>query len=106
MDDEENGQDLPPSKSARKREAHALQKLGEELVKMRQADLDRLPLPENLREAIDEARRLTNRGALSRQRQYIGVRWQARCHLARPARDRTRPACRRRRAGGRLQHVL
>ena len=72
MDDEENGQDLPPSKSARKREAHALQKLGEELVKMRQADLDRLPLPENLREAIDEARRLTNRGALSRQRQYIG----------------------------------
>jgi ribosome-associated protein len=72
MDDEESGQDLPPSKSARKREAHALQKLGEELVKMRQADLDRLPLPENLREAIDEARRLTNRGALSRQRQYIG----------------------------------
>jgi ribosome-associated protein len=72
MDDEEIGQDLPPSKRARKREAHALQKLGEELVKMRQADLDRLPLPENLREAIDEARRLTNRGALSRQRQYIG----------------------------------
>jgi len=72
MDEEESWEDLPPSKSARKREAHALQKLGEELVKMRQADLDRLPLPENLREAIDEARRLTNRGALSRQRQYIG----------------------------------
>jgi ribosome-associated protein len=72
MDDEEIGPDLPPSKSARKREAHALQKLGEALVKMRQPDLDRLPLPENLREAIDEARRLTHRGALSRQRQYIG----------------------------------
>ena len=72
MTDDEDWQDLPPSKSARKRDALALQKLGEALVKMRLADLDRLPLPENLREAIDEARRLTNRGALSRQRQYIG----------------------------------
>lgn len=72
MTDAPDWQDRPPSKSARKREAHALQKLGEELTRMRVADLDRLPLPENLREAIDEARRLTNRGALSRQRQYIG----------------------------------
>jgi len=72
MTDEDDWQDLPPSKSARKREAHALQKLGEDLVKLRQADLERLPLPENLREAIDEARRLTQRGALARQRQYIG----------------------------------
>ena len=72
MTDDEDWQDLPPSKSSRKREALALQKLGEDLVKLRLADLDRLPLPENLREAIDEARRLTNRGALSRQRQYIG----------------------------------
>ena len=72
MTEDQDWQDLPPSKSARKREAHALQKLGEELVRMRVADLDRLPLPDNLREAIDEARRLTNRGALSRQRQYIG----------------------------------
>jgi len=72
MTDEPDWQDLPPSKSARKREAHALQKLGEDLTKMRAADLERLPLPENLREAIDEARRLTQRGALSRQRQYIG----------------------------------
>jgi ribosome-associated protein len=70
--DDEGWQDLPPSKSARKRDALALQKLGEELVAMRQADLDRLPLPENVRDAIDEARRLTSRGALARQRQYIG----------------------------------
>ena len=72
MTDDEDWQDLPPSKSARKRDALALQKLGEALVKMRLTELDRLPLPENLREAIDEARRLTNRGALSRQRQFIG----------------------------------
>ena len=67
-DDEE----LPPSKSARKREAHALQKLGERLVEHAAADLARLPLPETLREAIDEARRISSRGALARQRQYIG----------------------------------
>jgi ribosome-associated protein len=70
--DDEEWQELPPSKSSRKREAHALQKLGEELVRMRGADLARLPLPETLRDAIDEARKLTNRGALSRQHQYIG----------------------------------
>jgi ribosome-associated protein len=72
MTEDEDWQELPPSKSARKREAHALQKLGEELVALRAADLARLPLPESLREAIDEARRLTSRGALARQRQYIG----------------------------------
>ncbi len=71
-DDETGAEDLPPSKSARKREAHALQKLGEELIAMRPADLDRLPLPENLKDAIDEARRLTSRAALARQRQYVG----------------------------------
>ncbi len=71
-DDETGAEDLPPSKSARKREAHALQKLGEELIAMREADLARLPLPENLKDAIDEARRLTSRAALARQRQYVG----------------------------------
>jgi ribosome-associated protein len=71
-DDETGADELPPSKSARKREAHALQKLGEELIAMRAADLARLPLPESLKEAIDEARRLTSRAALARQRQYVG----------------------------------
>jgi ribosome-associated protein len=70
--DDDEWQDLPPSKSSRKRDALALQKLGEELVQLRAAELDTLPLPENLRDAIDEARRLTSRGALARQRQYIG----------------------------------
>ena len=70
--DDEAFDDRPPSKSSRKRDAHALQKLGEELVQLRAADLALLPLPETLREAIEEARNLTNRGALARQRQYIG----------------------------------
>jgi ribosome-associated protein len=64
--------DLPPSKSSRKRAAHAAQKLGERLVRMRDQELAGLPLPEELREAIAEARRLTSRAALSRQHQFIG----------------------------------
>jgi ribosome-associated protein len=62
----------PPSKSARKREAHAAQDLGEELVAMRDSDLVALDLPERVMDAIREARRLTSRGGLARQRQYIG----------------------------------
>jgi ribosome-associated protein len=64
--------DLPPSKSARKRAALAAQKLGEQLVRMREQDLVQLPLPDDLRDAIAEARRISNRAALARQRQYIG----------------------------------
>lgn len=64
--------DLPPSKSSRKRAAHAAQKLGERLVRMREQDLVKLPLDDALRDAIAEARRLSSRGALARQHQYIG----------------------------------
>jgi len=66
MDDE------PPSKSALKRAAHAAQALGTELIALRDADLDALELPERLTDAIREARRITSRGGLARQRQYIG----------------------------------
>ena len=38
----------PPSKSARKRAAHAAQDLGEALVRLRDAELDALQLPEAL----------------------------------------------------------
>ncbi|MGC4029764.1 MAG: ribosome biogenesis factor YjgA [Steroidobacteraceae bacterium] len=69
---DEEGGELPPSKSARKRQAHALQKLGERLVRMRPAEAATLPLSEGLREAVEEARRLRSRGALARQFQYIG----------------------------------
>ena len=62
----------PPSKSARKRAAHAAQKLGEELVLLKDADLLALDLPEALTEAIRAARSIRSRAALARQRQYIG----------------------------------
>lgn len=61
-----------PSKSARKREAHAAQALGERLIALREQDLAALGLTEPLADAIREARRIRSRGGLARQRQYIG----------------------------------
>jgi ribosome-associated protein len=64
--------DDEPSKSARKRAAHAAQDLGEQLIRLRDSDLDALNLPERVVDAIREARRITGRGGAARQRQYIG----------------------------------
>ena len=70
--DDETGEPRPPSKSQRKSDAHAAQKLGQRLVAMREQDVAGLPLGEALLDAIAEARRLTSRGALARQYQFIG----------------------------------
>ncbi len=64
--------DLKPSKSARKREYLALQKLGEELISLKESDLASLPLDENLLDAVLEARQIKAHGAMRRQKQYIG----------------------------------
>jgi ribosome-associated protein len=61
-----------PSKSARKRAAHAAQELGEQLVRLPEAQLAALALPEPLAEAIRAARHIGSRAAAARQRQYIG----------------------------------
>jgi len=66
------GADEPPSRSARKRAAEALQKLGVRLVGLRAAQLQALNLPEELLAAIQEAQRLRARAAIARQYQYIG----------------------------------
>ncbi len=71
-ENQDDGLPLPPSKSSRKRAAHAAQKLGERLAAMREPELADLPLSDALREALAEARRLGSRGARSRQHQYIG----------------------------------
>ncbi len=57
---------------ARKRKYIALQKLGEELITLKQSELDSLPLDEGLLEAILEAQQMKAHGALRRQKQYIG----------------------------------
>jgi len=61
-----------PSKSARKRAAHAAQDLGEQLLALPDEELAALGIPEELAAALQEARRITSRAGLARQRQYIG----------------------------------
>jgi ribosome-associated protein len=69
--DDELGDDRP-SKSARKRHSTDLQSLGEALIELSAAELDALPLPEQLRDAVDLAKRITAHGGLYRQKQLIG----------------------------------
>jgi ribosome-associated protein len=59
-------------RSARKRASHELTRLGEELTTLRAEQLAALALPEQLEDAVAEARRLTSFGAKRRQTQFIG----------------------------------
>jgi ribosome-associated protein len=61
-----------PSKSERKRRSDDLQSLGEALIDLPDSELNELPLPENLRDAVLLARKITAHGGLYRQKQYIG----------------------------------
>jgi ribosome-associated protein len=63
---------LPPSKSQRKRDATALQNLGERLVKLTPAQLKRIPLPDDVLAAVRMAQTISQRGGRKRQLQYIG----------------------------------
>ena len=69
---DENGEYRGPSKSMRKRDAAAAQDLGTRLIDLKEADLVALNLPETLHDAILLAKRITSRGGLARQRQFIG----------------------------------
>jgi ribosome-associated protein len=71
VDDIENEQERP-SRSARKRAAESAQELGERLISLADPELVALGLPDELREAVRAARRITSRSAGVRQRQYIG----------------------------------
>jgi len=62
----------PPSKSELKRQSRDLQDLGWELVELPATELEALALPDDLREAVNEGRRITSHGARVRQRLYIG----------------------------------
>ena len=72
--DEETGEYLSPSRSMERREALAVLALAEELAGMSAAQLDRIPLEESLREAIDEARRITSHIARKRGVQTLAKR--------------------------------
>ncbi|HEX6636957.1 MAG TPA: ribosome biogenesis factor YjgA [Steroidobacteraceae bacterium] len=75
QDDEDSGefgQYDGPSKSQRKRDADAAQALGTRLIELKEAELRAMDLPDRLLDAILLAKRITARGGLARQRQYIG----------------------------------
>ncbi len=61
-----------PSKSQKKRDMHALQEMGAALVELSAERLARIDMPDDLREALREAQRLTRHEARRRQMQYIG----------------------------------
>jgi ribosome-associated protein len=64
--------EVQASKSQRKRESQSLQDVGEALVALSAERLQSLDLPQNLLDAVIEARRISKFGALRRQMQYIG----------------------------------
>lgn len=71
LEPDENGY-LGPSKSQVKRDMHALQDLGKQLVDLSNEKLNKLNLNDNLLTAIKEAQRINAREGKRRLLQYIG----------------------------------
>ena len=64
---------LPPvSKTKRKQQMHELQALGVALVELPETQLHEIEIPQALREAVLEAKRIKSHEAKRRQLQYIG----------------------------------
>ncbi|MES2150797.1 MAG: ribosome biogenesis factor YjgA [Pseudomonadota bacterium] len=61
-----------PSKSELKRQMTVLQKLGEELVAEARDRVKRVPMPEDVRDAILECQTITNHEGRRRQMQFVG----------------------------------
>jgi ribosome-associated protein len=61
-----------PSKSELKRQMTVLQKLGEELVAEARDRVKRVPMPEDVRDAILECQLITNHEGRRRQMQFVG----------------------------------
>ncbi|MBC3864212.1 DUF615 domain-containing protein [Undibacterium jejuense] len=61
-----------PSKSELKRQMTALQKLGQELVEQPRDRVKRVPMPEDVRDAILECQQISSHEGRRRQMQYVG----------------------------------
>jgi ribosome-associated protein len=61
-----------PSKSELKRQSNALQELGAELIAAPRDRVKRVPMPEDVRDAILECQTITNHEGRRRQLQYVG----------------------------------
>lgn len=64
--------DFGPSKSQIKREMHELQEVGERLLNLRDEQIAKMPLTEELIAAIIESRRIPKNEARRRHLQYVG----------------------------------
>ena len=65
--------ELPKSRTQKKKEDRALQQLGEELLTISGEQLVAIEMPEELAEAVRLGRKTTRHGARRRQLQYIGA---------------------------------
>ena len=61
-----------PSKTQRKKQSHALQSLGEQLVALPADKLAAVPMTDSLRDAVEMAQRIRSHEGRRRQLQYIG----------------------------------
>lgn len=61
------------SRTQKKKEARALQKLGERLLSLSIEQLNAIHMPDELREAVLEVREMNSHGARRRQTKYIGA---------------------------------
>lgn len=66
------GHEDSPSRSMKKRESTALQKLGEELAALPMGTLRTFSIPNDVANAIEDWQRMKDREARRRQMQYIG----------------------------------
>ena len=71
--DDDHGADAErPSKTALKKQMHALQELGEALLALPASRLDAIAMPDSLREALRMAQRTKSHEGKRRQLQYVG----------------------------------
>ena len=72
--DDNEWEDWGPSKSQLKRDAEALQKMGEEIVSLSHSELEKIPLDEELAEAVELGRKLKPKKdeSFRRHLQFIG----------------------------------
>src|SRR6476661_3975958 len=61
-----------PSKSELKRQSNELQKLGEQLIEAPRDRVKRVPMPDNVKDAILMCQTITNHEGRRRQLQYVG----------------------------------
>jgi ribosome-associated protein len=65
--------DAPPSKTRLKKDDHGRQEIGERLTRLSDRELERIDLPDEVREAVIFARKITSHGAKKREIKHLGA---------------------------------